>query len=235
MVSMNTSEEENEDTIYGNVARHFCKSIKEAFVYDQYRRCSGEFRFRYLYKYIYYSLVQPAYCAIVLFRIQQYLYSKGQKYKAMNTVKLFNKTLFRFYDVVEKLVARLNFTLNGGFEANHNADVQPGLFIHHPQGIIIGGNTKIGANCHLFKNILFGVKNGCYPVIKDNVVLYANSVILGGISLHDNAVVAPNSVVIHDVADSAIVAGNPAKPIGVNEYHFIPKNGIPLWVRRSGR
>ena len=157
---MNTSEGEKERS----VKRHFCKSIREAFVYDQYRKCGGEFKFKYLYKYIYYSIVLPAYCAIVLFRIQQYLYAKVQKYKERQPTKLFNKVLFRFYDLTEKIIARLNFSLNGGFEANHNADVKPGLFIHHPQGIIIGGNTKIGSNCHLFKNILFGVKNGRYPV-----------------------------------------------------------------------
>jgi len=226
---MNTSEEEKERS----VKRHFCKSIREAFVYDQYRKCNGEFRFRHLYKYIYYSIVLPAYCVIVLFRIQQYLYSKVQKYKKREPTKLFNKVLFRFYDLTEKIIARLNFSLNAGFEANHNADVKPGLFIHHPQGIIIGGNTKIGSNCHLFKNILFGVKNGSYPVIKDNVIIYANAVILGGITIHDNAVIAPNSVVLHDVEDSAIVGGIPAEPIGVNESIFIQKDGVLLSVPRS--
>jgi len=165
--------------------------------------------------------------------MQQYLFSKVQKYRELRTVKIFSRVLFRFYDITEKIIARLNFSLNGGFEANHNADVKPGLFIHHTQGIIIGGNTKIGINCHLFKNVLFGVKNGGYPVIKNNVVIYTNAVILGGITVHDNAVIGPNSVVIHNVEDSAIVAGIPAKPIGTNENIFVQKDGIPLSVPRS--
>ncbi|MFZ5993876.1 MAG: serine O-acetyltransferase [Thermodesulfobacteriota bacterium] len=214
--------------------QHFCRSISEAFVYDQYRRCSGEFRFRRLHEYFYYLIVQPAYCAIVLFRIQQYLYSKAQKSRPGEKTVLGNFR-FRFYDFMEKLTARLNFILNGGFEANHNADVRPGLFIHHPQAIIIGGNTKIGANCHLFKNVLFGVKNDGYPTIKDNVVIYANSVVLGGITVHNNAVIAPNSVVINDVERSTIVAGVPAKPIGINDHVFIQKDGVPIWLHRSSQ
>ena len=109
-VFINTSKEEHEE-----VQRHFCKSIREAFVYDQYRKCTGEFKFRHLHKYIYYSMVQPAYCAIVLFRMQQYLFSKIQKYRELRTVKLFNRVFFRFYDITEKIIARLNFSLNGGF------------------------------------------------------------------------------------------------------------------------
>ncbi len=214
------------------VPEHLCTHITEAFVYDQYRKCTGPFKLRHLYKYLYYMLVQPAYCAIVLFRVQQFTYAKSQKYQEKDR-GILRKVSFRLFDLAEKTIARLNFTLNAGFEASHLADIKPGLFIHHPQSIVIGGNTKIGTNCHLFKNILFGVKNGGYPRVKDNVTLFANATVLGPITINSNSVVAPNSVVIHDVEESEIVAGIPAKPIGLNEHAFVQKEGIPVWCQNK--
>ena len=199
---------------------NICKSVTDAFVYDNYRHFSRPFKI----KYVYFFLISPAYFAIVLFRLQQYFYWKS-KAKGLITSKLF--TCF------SNIVERLNFILNAGFEASSLADVVPGIFIHHPQGIIIGGDTKIGSNCHLFKNVLFGEKNGRYPCIKSNVTIYANAVIVGGITVNKHAVIAPNSVVISDVPEGTIVSGVPAIQIGKNEFVFEQICGTPFKVPRK--
>lgn len=51
-------------------------------------------------------------------------------------------------------------------------------------------------------------------VIENDVWIGANSVILGGVTLHNGAVVAANSLVNKDVPPYSIVAGSPAKVIG---------------------
>lgn len=49
------------------------------------------------------------------------------------------------------------------------------------------------------------------PVIGNNVVIGAGSVVLGGIKVGNNVVIGANSVVIDNVPDNAVVAGVPAK------------------------
>lgn len=56
-------------------------------------------------------------------------------------------------------------------------------------------------------------------VLENDVWIGAHSVILGGITIQNGAVVAANSVVTKDVPPFAIVAGSPAKIIG---YRFEP-------------
>ena len=53
-----------------------------------------------------------------------------------------------------------------------------------------------------------------YVRIGDNTVLGARSIILCGVTIGKNALVASGSVVTRDVPDYAIVAGSPAKVIG---------------------
>lgn len=49
--------------------------------------------------------------------------------------------------------------------------------------------------------------------IMDNVFIGCNSIILGGVRIGNNVVVAAGSVVTKDVPDNSVVAGNPAKVI----------------------
>ena len=52
------------------------------------------------------------------------------------------------------------------------------------------------------------------PIIGNDVWVFANAMIQGDIKIGNNAIIAPNAVVTHDVPDNAIVAGVPAKIIG---------------------
>ena len=60
--------------------------------------------------------------------------------------------------------------------------------------------------------------------IMDNVFIGCNSIILGGIKIGSNVVVAAGSVVTKDVPDNSVVAGNPAKVIKTFD-EFIEKRG----------
>lgn len=95
-----------------------------------------------------------------------------------------------------------------------NAQIGKGLKINHHFGIIIGENAVIGDNCEIFQHVTIGQKNGRYPVIMNNVILYPSCTVIGDIKINNNAIVAPNSVVIDDVPENAIVSGIPARIIG---------------------
>ena len=50
--------------------------------------------------------------------------------------------------------------------------------------------------------------------IADNVFIGAGAFILKGVTIGKNSVVGAGSVVVHDIPDNAIAAGNPAKVLG---------------------
>lgn len=85
--------------------------------------------------------------------------------------------------------------------------------VNHPYSSIINAK-KIGKNfticqCTTIGNKIHG-RNDLVPTIGDNVMLGANVCILGDITIGNNVVIAAGSVVIHDVPDDCMVAGNPA-------------------------
>jgi putative colanic acid biosynthesis acetyltransferase WcaB len=59
--------------------------------------------------------------------------------------------------------------------------------------------------------VLSDGKSGPSPILGDRVDVGSNAVILGDISIGSDVVIGAGSVVIRDVPDRAVVAGNPAK------------------------
>ena len=88
----------------------------------------------------------------------------------------------------------------------------------HPFGIVINKNAKIGKNVTIYQNVTIGrskFKNEktCTPMIDDNVTIFANAVLLGDIKIGKNVIIGAGSVVLNDVGENCIAAGNPAKVI----------------------
>lgn len=93
----------------------------------------------------------------------------------------------------------------------------PSTTLHHPTGIVIAGDAKIGENVEIYQNVTIGMKNGGYPTIGDNVKIYAGAAIIGEVHIGDNVTVGANSVVIDDVESDTTVAGVPAERISSGE------------------
>lgn len=95
----------------------------------------------------------------------------------------------------------------------------PGIRIAHLGFIIIGTFAKIGKNLTITEGVVIGTKNTIYEVatIGDNVNINLGAKIIGDVKIGNNVIIAPNSVVVKDVPDNAIVSGIPAKIIKIKE------------------
>lgn len=90
-----------------------------------------------------------------------------------------------------------------------------GLRIVHIGGGIIANCNKIG-NCFVISSgCIVGNKDSKENVatIGDNVEMAIGSKVIGKITIGNNVIIAPNSVVVKDVPDNAVVSGVPAKII----------------------
>ncbi|MFV0559818.1 MAG: 2,3,4,5-tetrahydropyridine-2,6-dicarboxylate N-acetyltransferase [Enterococcus sp.] len=84
-------------------------------------------------------------------------------------------------------------------------------------GAVLGGRAIVGSNCHIGAGaVLAGViepASATPVVIEDSVLVGANAVIIEGVRVGRNSVVAAGAVVIEDVPENVVVAGMPAKII----------------------
>lgn len=97
----------------------------------------------------------------------------------------------------------------------NNVRIHSQVFI--PEYTEIKDNAWIGPNV-VFTNAKYPVspdvkENLIGPTIKRGAIIGANSTILPGIIIGEYSLVGAGSVVVKDVPDNAVVAGNPAKII----------------------
>jgi len=130
-----------------------------------------------------------------------------------------NKLLKLIYLFLFRYFCRKNQVKNN-FEHGSNPLIEPGVVFHH-SGVTITGRTVIERGVHIYRNVTFGIKDGGAPHIKELAKICTNAVVIGPIVVGRKSIVAPGSVVVHDVPDKKIVSGIPAKIIGeVNEKNY---------------
>lgn len=108
-----------------------------------------------------------------------------------------------------------------GFELHPDSEIGGGLYLgNHPGGVVVNPGARIGTNCNLGHGVTLGQVNvgprAGAPVLGDRVWVGAGAKVLGDIRVGDDALIAPNAVVVDDVEPSAVVGGIPAKVISRN-------------------
>jgi len=125
-------------------------------------------------------------------------------------------------------------------KCGHNVVIRPKITVYEPGKVCVGDYVSFGEGVHIYGN--GGVNIGNYVmighystlttathdykvslmydtfltspiVIKDNVWIGANCIILSGVIIESGCVVGAGSVVTHSVSENQIVAGNPARMI----------------------
>ncbi len=106
------------------------------------------------------------------------------------------------------LIARLSLFLNG-VDVSPSAEIGPGLMIVHGVGLVIGGNTRIGADAMLLQQVTVGAskyeRRNRMPRLGDNVFVAAGARLIGDIEIGDNVFIGANAVVTQNVPSGSRV------------------------------
>lgn len=90
-----------------------------------------------------------------------------------------------------------------------------GLYIGHFGHVIVSPSSRIGANCNLSQGVTLGYggrgEHGGHPTLGNRVYVAANAVVVGRITIGDDAVIGAGAVVTKSVPPRAVIVGNPAQ------------------------
>ena len=105
-----------------------------------------------------------------------------------------------------------------GIEIHPGATIGRRVFIDHGMGVVIGETAVVGDDCTIYQGVTLGgtsLAKGAkrHPTLGRGVIVGANSQVLGGFTVGDDARVGSNAVVLKPVPPGATAVGNPARII----------------------
>ncbi len=130
-------------------------------------------------------------------------------------IKYSDREKENFFRKVSRALIRNKLHKKYNILISNEAKIGKNITFPHPQNIVIGSGVEIGDNCVIFHEVTLGQNKKKYPVVEDDVVIYPGAKIIGGIRVKKGSVIGANAVVIRDVQENTVVAGNPAKEVAI--------------------
>lgn len=137
-------------------------------------------------------LCYPGITAITFQRMAHFLYERGVR-------------------LIPRIATEYAHSLTG-IDIHPGAKIGPAFFIDHGTGVVIGETCVIGANVKLYQGVTLGAKsftldeNGNpvkgikrHPNIEDNVVIYAETTVLGNVTIGKNSILGANKWITQDI------------------------------------
>ncbi len=121
---------------------------------------------------------------------------------------------------IPRLISQIMRFLTG-IEIHPGAKIGKGFFIDHGMGTVIGETSEIGKNCVMFQNVTLGgtgkEKGKRHPMIGDNVLIGAGSILLGPIKVGNNVKIGADTFIINkDIPDNCTIVGTPGRIVKLN-------------------
>jgi len=97
--------------------------------------------------------------------------------------------------------------------------ISPGVRISAGKKITIGNSCMIASGVYIADSDWHGhydrvaIGHADPVVLEDNVWVGDNAIVCKGVTIGKNSIIGARSVVLHDIPENVIAAGNPAKPI----------------------
>ncbi len=111
-----------------------------------------------------------------------------------------------------------------GIEIHPAAKLGSAFFIDHGMGVVIGETAEVGESCTIYQGVTLGgtsLSHGKrHPTLGNNVTVGVSAVVLGAITIGDNAKIGGGSVVVKDVPANSTVVGVPAR--------VVMQDGVPV-------
>ncbi len=104
-----------------------------------------------------------------------------------------------------------------GCDIARGATIAGGLYLPHPQGVVIGEFVRIGPNCIVHQGVTLGARGeehaGGYLDIHEEVEIATGAKILGVLTLGAYARIGANAVVLQSVPAAGVAVGIPARVV----------------------
>jgi len=141
--------------------------------------------------------------ACAVYRISHYVFYATK-------IPIFTRFLRFFCQVARKCIEIIT-----GISLPPECYFGKGLYIGHFGTIIIHSRVRIGNNCNLSPGVTLGWggrgRNSGVPTLGDRVYIANNAIVIGNVTIGDDAVVGAGAVVTKSVSPRAVVVGNPAR------------------------
>lgn len=142
--------------------------------------------------------------------------------KALINYRLAHRLLQLGVPVIPRLIAEQAHS-ETGIDIHPAAVIGNSFMIDHGTGIVIGATSIIGNNCRIYQGVTLGARSFVkdtegnivkgmprHPILGNNVTIYANSTLLGRISVGDGAVIGGNLWVTRNVAPGEWLVQHPS-------------------------
>lgn len=151
-------------------------------------------------------LLYPSFWAVINHRVAHRLYQKK-------------------HFLMARLISQISRGLTG-IEIHPGAKIGKGFFIDHGMGVVIGETAEIGNNVMLYHGVTLGGtgkdKIKRHPTVGDNVLIGAETIVLGPIHIGSNTKIGAGSVVLEDIPEGVTAVGSPAMVVRRNGARIAP-------------
>uniref|UniRef100_A0A6U9RKU6 serine O-acetyltransferase n=1 Tax=Picocystis salinarum TaxID=88271 RepID=A0A6U9RKU6_9CHLO len=144
------------------------------------------------------------------------LYFKG--FHALQAHKI-SHTLWCRGQKVMAIALQSRMSEEFGVDIHPGASIGKGVLLDHGQGIVIGETAVVGDRVSIMQGVTLGGTGkdagDRHPKVRHGCLIGAHAAILGNIEIGHSSLVAAGSLVLKDVGKRTMVAGSPAKVVGV--------------------
>jgi serine O-acetyltransferase len=160
-------------------------------------------------------------------------------YRALRWVRLMFPRPVRWLFALATLPVQVGMQLLTHVQISHDVPVGPGLYLPHVGFIVVSSKAVIGSHCTIGHGVTIGHAGGRNqgaggaPVLGNRVYVGPGAIILGPITVGDDALIGAGAVVVKTVPPRGVVVGNPARLIAhTGSFALIEYPGMENDVQR---